>query len=595
MIAAAAIAGAIIAVSMTPVSASTVKPSGSITVAEGPGAAPNYIFPYASCSYFSVSNLNQFQMLMYRPVYWFGLGANSAVQYPLSTANAPVFSNGNKTVTINMKGWKFSDGSSVDAESVMFFLNMYKADPSDYCGYNPGYGIPDQVSSVRGSGNTVTINFSSAVNPNWILYNYLSELTPMPSAWDRTSASAAGGSGGCASGVWGAPSTDAACKAVYHFLDSSAQVSSNWTNSMWQVVDGPWKLSKADVLGNVTFVPNTSYDGPQKAQLAQVSLKAYTTTQAEENDLYAGSIDMGYVDPTALPGPAKSATQAGPNVPALASKYNLVTGTSWAFNYAVFNFSSTDPMAAVLKQLYIRQALFEAVDQSSIIKNVDKGYGSTTCSPLPPNTPASVSGPVPCPYKASITAAKALLTTHGWTVKNGVETCTRPGTASNDCGAGIPEGKTLNFAIVWASGSPSLDATFQAEISDWTSIGINFSHSTDTYNNVVADCSNGGTFEICSWGGGWVYAPDYYPSGETLFTPQGGFNPGGYSDPTMTSLINQTTFGTAPLTAYETYAAQQLPVLFEPQANGTGEVSKALKGVLPPDPLQNFMPEYLHF
>ena len=29
-----------------------------------------------------------------------------------------------------MKGWKFADGQTVNAQSVMFFLNMYKADPT---------------------------------------------------------------------------------------------------------------------------------------------------------------------------------------------------------------------------------------------------------------------------------------------------------------------------------------------------------------------------------------------------------------------------------------------------------------------------------
>jgi ABC-type transport system substrate-binding protein len=59
-----------------------------------------------------------------------------------------------------MKGWKFADGQTVNAESVMFFLNMYKADPTSYCGYNKGYGIPDQVASASGKGNTVTIKFT---------------------------------------------------------------------------------------------------------------------------------------------------------------------------------------------------------------------------------------------------------------------------------------------------------------------------------------------------------------------------------------------------------------------------------------------------
>src|ERR1700691_5937293 len=193
--------------------------SNTITFAEGPGASPNYIFPYMSCTYFSVDNTQGFQYMMFRPVYWFGLGTNTVVQPKISLAKMPVMTNGNKTVTINMKGWKFADGQTIDAESVMFFLNMYKADPTSYCGYNAGYGIPDQVTSATGTGNTVTIKFKTSVNPNWILYNYLAELTPMPNAWDIT---APGKTSTCASGAYGAASTDTACKAVEKYLDGQA-------------------------------------------------------------------------------------------------------------------------------------------------------------------------------------------------------------------------------------------------------------------------------------------------------------------------------------------------------------------------------------
>jgi peptide/nickel transport system substrate-binding protein len=62
---------------------------------------------------------------MYRPLYMFGNnGSSLAVNYSLSLANAPVYSNGGKTVVINMKGWKWSNGETVDAADVMFWLNM---------------------------------------------------------------------------------------------------------------------------------------------------------------------------------------------------------------------------------------------------------------------------------------------------------------------------------------------------------------------------------------------------------------------------------------------------------------------------------------
>jgi peptide/nickel transport system substrate-binding protein len=590
----------------TPSSTTASASSNTITFAEAPGASPNYIFPYLGCQYFSVATLSQFQEMTYRPLYWFGTPGSSAVDYSLSTAAAPVFSNGNRTITINMKGWKFADGQTVNAQSLMFFLNLYKADPTSYCGYNKGYGIPDQVASASGSGNTVTINFTTSVNPNWILYNYLAELTPMPNTWDVT---AAGSPSTCASGVYGAASTNTACKAVEKYLDSQAATQTNFADKLWTSgADGPWKLTAMDDLGNATFVPNATYSGPVKAQkgIDFVKEEAFTTANAEETALRSGSVTLGYVDPTVLTSNAPAPGEVGANWSAVSSKYNLATGYTWAFNYAPFNFSPKDPKHAIVEQLYIRQALQEAVDQTSIINKVDKGYGVPIDSPLPPETPQSVSGlpkalePVTNPYPFNLAKAKALLTTHGWKLENGVDTCVAPGTGSSDCGAGIAQGATLNLSIVWASGTPALDDTFNAEVADWDAIGFKFSHSETTFNDVIADCESGTKFEICSWGGGWSYAPDYYPSGETLFAPGGGFNVGLYANAAETAAIKSTTFGTAPLKQYAELTAQQLPVLFQPQADSTGEILKTVSSLkvngvngLDANPLQNFMPEYL--
>jgi peptide/nickel transport system substrate-binding protein len=587
-------------------SAKVSTASNTITFAEGAGAAPNYIFPYLGCQYFSVATLSQFQELTYRPVYWFGTPGSSAVDYSLSPAKAPVFSNGNKTITIDMKGWKFADGQTVNAQSVMFFLNLYKADPTSYCGYNKGYGIPDQVASASGTGNTVTIKFTGSVNPNWILYNYLAELTPMPNSWDIT---APGKTSTCATGVYGSAATDTACKAVEKYLDGQAATMTDFSDTLWTSgADGPWKLSKMDDLGNATFIPNSTYSGPVKAQkgIDFVKEDAFTTENAEETALRGGSITIGTVDPTELTANAPAPLKTGANWSAISSNYTLATGSTWAFNYAPFNFSSKDPKHAIVSQLYIRQALQEAVDQTAILQKVDKGYGVPIDSPLPPNTPESVSGlakalePVPNPYPFNLSSAKKLLTSHGWKLVGGVDACESPGTGASDCGAGIPKGDTLNLSILWASGTPALDDTFNAEVADWDSIGFKFAHTEATFNDVIADCEAGTKYELCSWGGGWSYAPDYYPSGETLFAPGGGFNVGGYTNATETSDIKATTFGTASLKAFAEYTAKELPVLFQPQADPTIEYSNKLSAIkvngvpgLAQNPLQNFMPEYM--
>jgi len=568
----------------------------TITFAEAPGANPNYIFPYMGSQYFSVDNTNQFQMLMFRPLYWFGLASSVAVQPKLSLADMPVFSNGDRTVTLTLKGWKFADGQTVNAQSVMFFLNMYKADPKSYAGYNPGYGIPDQVKNATGNGNVVTINFTSSVNPNWLLYNYLSEITPFPNSWDLTSATK---TSTCATGVYGASSTNAACLRVEKYLDTQTSNVALFTDAMWQSgVDGPWKLTAMDSLGNLTFQPNKKYSGPQKAQVSTVKELAFTSAVAEQNQLSAGNIDVGFLDPTVLTSSAPAPGKVGANWAPIAGKYTLHTGSPWSFNYAPFNFTTANAKSAAVSQLYIRAALQEAVDQVGIIKNVDKGYGVPTFSPIPPNTPTSISGAVTNPYPFSLKNAKALLTSHGWTIQNGVQTCTNPGTGATQCGKGITKGYTLNFKIVWSSGQQSLDDTFNAEVQDWASIGVKFSTTTATFNQVIADCTSAKQqYEICSWGAGWVYAPDYYPSGETLFTTKGGFNPGAYSNPQMNTLVNATTFGSAKLTAYAQFAAQQLPVLYQPNPTAIVEIKNTLKDSIgfAPNPLQNFMPEYMHF
>jgi peptide/nickel transport system substrate-binding protein len=105
----------------------------------------------------------------------------------------------------------------------------------------------------------------------------------------------------CASGKYGAASTIAACKAVQAYLTKQAANTSTFTGKLWQSgVDGPYKLIKMDNLGNAEFQANPSYSGPQKAQVEFVKQVAFTSTTAEQNQLEAGNITYGYVDPSVL-------------------------------------------------------------------------------------------------------------------------------------------------------------------------------------------------------------------------------------------------------------------------------------------------------
>ena len=588
---------------IAPTASGASSANSTITLAEGPGASPNYIFPYMSCTYFSVDNINAFQEEMFRPLYWFGLGSSASVVPKLSLSSMPAMSNSNKTITINMKGWKFADGQTINAQSVMFFLNMYKADPTGYCGYNQGYGIPDQLASATGKGNTVTLKFKTGVNPNWILYNYLSEITPMPNSWDIT---APGKTSTCATGAFGAKATDVACKAVEKYLGVQSSKTTLFTSAMWQSGDsGPWKLSAIDNLGNVTFVPNAKYSGPQKAQVKMVKEMAFTSATAEQTALRSGSIDLGYVDNTVLTANG-TPTNPGANWPAISSNYNLVVGSPWSVDYAPYNLNPKNPQSVFLKQLYVRQAIQMTVDQKAMIQKIMKGYGYEQINPLPPVTSKEISAGASTtnPYPFNPTKAKSLLTSHGWKMVAGQMVCNKVGTGSSDCGAGITKGLKLQITFLYGSGSPALTLQVNTEVAAWKSIGISTIVTTQPFNSVVSDCvSKSSAWSVCYWGAGWIYAPDYYPSGESLFVPGASFNIGAYSNDQLTAAVKASTFGTASLAKYADLAAQQLPVLYQPNttndfvAGGIGEVIKTLKSKVgfTPNSLENFMPEYYSF
>ena len=62
------------------------------------------------------------------------------------------------------------------------------------------------------------------------------------------------------------------------------------------------------------------------------------------------------------------------------------------------------------------------------------------------------------PYPYSPSAARQLLTSHGWTVPgSGAATCAKPGTGAGECGKGISKGARLSFNLQYASGTKSID------------------------------------------------------------------------------------------------------------------------------------------
>ena len=287
---------------------------GTATYALPPSSAPNYIFPFASSTYFSTVNFQEFQYMIYRPLYWFGNGASPTLNSSLSLADPPVY-NG-KQVTITLKGWKWSNGETVNADDLQFWIHMMQAvAPQDWGDYVPGL-FPDNISNVKVTGPlTLTMTMNKAYNPTWFTDNELSQLTPMPVAWDKTAA----GPSNCVNVV-------ADCAKVYAYLDSQSKSLSTWVGSpLWSVVDGPWKLASFNADGNSTFVPNPDYSGPVKPTLAKFEELPFTTESAEYNVLQAGGQARARRSTSATyPRPTRP-----PSRPTSPSGRTRSTGTRW--------------------------------------------------------------------------------------------------------------------------------------------------------------------------------------------------------------------------------------------------------------------------
>ena len=571
---------------------------GTVTWAELPSSPANWIFPFMSLAYFSVPNSQDFQYLMYRPLYWFG-GENTqpTVDYGLSTANAPVYSNGGKTITISMKGWKWSNGETVGANDVVFWLHMMYAEYANWAGAGPtSFSIPYSLTSIKVASPTkLVLTLNKPYSSLWYTYNQLSQITPMPMAWDVSKAGAKAGSGGCTTDTkadkW------AKCKAVYNYLISQAKATSTYTTSpIWSVVDGPFKLQSFDTSGNDSFVPNTKYSGSPKPRIAVFKEVPFTSDSTEYTALKTGSIDIGYIPSQDLPLKAPSAVLPPTNP--LGSGYTLAPNYDWGFAYYQINWKNPT-MGPVFKQLYARQALELVANQSGMAKSAFKGYAypNTGIAPAKPNNNPWL-GPVQKehgglgPYPFSISRAKSLLESHGWKEVGGVMTCQHPAA----CGSGVKLGQKFSFTLDYSTGETAFTNMTSVYKSDASLAGIQVNIVGQTFNTIIGEA----TPSNASWQGAmyglWIFSPDYLPTGEVLFATGAGSNSGSYSNPTMDHLINETTTNGS-ISVFHTFAdfsAEQLPFIYMPLSYGIQGVNSKLHGVFF-NPLQTELPEYYYF
>jgi peptide/nickel transport system substrate-binding protein len=546
---------------------------GTVSIAEQPGAGPNWIFPITPAANASVFTINQFQAYMWRPLWWAPVGATPEIDYTQSIAQKPVFSNDNKTVTIKLNSnWKWSDGQPVTSKDVLFYIDEVEAavklNPANFSNYTPGL-YPDFFSSVTApDAHTVVLNIKKTYNQDFLFLDELALTVPLPwHAWAKTSAS------GPIVSNFGNLKTD---EAIYNFLASQAKSLGTYTtNPLWQVVDGPFKLKQCGqacfdpATGGNKMVPNPNYSGPAKAHIAELDNVAFTSISAEFNQLLTGQLTVGFVDFSDLPQVSKLKAQG----------YTVWGYPDYSFSYMAYNFKdTTGNFDKIIGQLYVRQALAMLQNEKQIVQSrgafdgaAGEAYGPVPAIPAGPFAPKNALNN-PFPYNPQ--KAATILKDHGWNVQpGGTTTCQKAGSGPNECGAGIPAGTPLSWNVIYGN-SPPVIATQVEQVASVAKqyCGINMSLKSDTFNYIIGNLSdasnpdNVNKWAMQDFGG---FTDSLYPTTNELFNTTGSYNIGGYSDPTADKDINASVNSLDNNAVYDelSYITAQQPGMFQPNAD----------------------------
>jgi peptide/nickel transport system substrate-binding protein len=547
-----------------PAAATGPEHAGTVTWAEGPGFAPTWIMPIYTSAADAVNNINQFENLMWRPLYWFSNGVEPTLTASMSLAGTPVWSNGDKTVTMTLKSnYKWSNGLPVTSKDVQFWFDEVKAgvaeNAANFGPYSPGVGIPDEVASVTTpSASTFVVNLKESVNPAWFWDDELSLITPMPSAeWARASAS----------GPLLNFTVPANAKAIFNYLTAESGKESTYaTNPLWQTVDGPYRLTAFNsTTGAFTMVPNNSYGGPHATHMSTLQVVTFTSDTAEFDAVRAGSIDVGYV-PLIDIRQMKAVELGG---------YNAFGYPGFSFSYVAYNFlDTTGDFNKIIAQLYVRQALAHLQDEAGYIKAFFGGAGGQAYGPVPtvPTSPYTPADAKTAPYPYSIPAAMSLLKDHGWTLHpDGTDVCAKAGTGPADCGAGIPAGTKLAFNLIYSTTPGIIGEQCTALASAARQAGITINLQSSNFNYIITyydDPVPGAKPYTDKWAtedfGG--FTDTTYPTTLGIFNGPGSENEGDYNNPTANALINASVSSGNPtaVKAEASYLTENQPGLFQP-------------------------------
>lgn len=475
--------------------------------------------------------------LMFQPLIWIG-GSNLQIDWSRSIASSITTPDQGTTYDVKMRPWVWSDGEPVTSADVAYSWHLIQAFGATYSGYGAG-GMPDIIKQVKiVSPEEFQVVLKRQVNPQWFIMNGLTQLSPLPKH------------------VWAKYTPNE----VY---ERQSQV------DFFHVVDGPLMPQALNIGQDMVLVPNPKWPFAKlhfdKLIFKFVETDGQTVQQFEDGELDMINVPFGLWDAVQhLPG-----------------TYVIKLPMPLDYNDIVLNFRN--PKVAFFRDVRVRQAMADAMNQKEMIQLIDHGVGEEHWGPVPTVPPTFLTPDM-----------KAGHYPVGYDPAHAVQLLQEAGYRRGPDGIMQKDGKKLEFTFLDTAGSvlgEQITIMTQAYLRQ---IGINMKVREMEFNQVLALLNDPHAHWDATELGGGVAA---YPTGEDAFKTGSFENSGGYSDPTMDRLIDESTDqpGLGGLYAYETYASAQQPVIFAEREGVALLVHDKIKGAEHfADQLYNYYPEKLY-
>jgi peptide/nickel transport system substrate-binding protein len=519
-----------------PARAADPKDCGTIVLPTGVGVTSSADITSFSPLFGTSLYNEQAASFLFMGLIW--LDADRQIDWSRSLASSITTPDQGLTYLVTLRPWHWSDGVPVTTADVTYTFQLIKEMGTTYPGYGSG-GMPYIIKSLDVIDAThFRVVLTHRVNSLWYTYNGLAQLSPLPRhAWSR------------------------------YTMDQIYQAQS--TPSFYNVVDGPLKIQRLDVGLDAIFVPNPAYEGP-KMHFDRLIFRFLESDGAALQAVESGDLDLAD-----LPNALWSTANHLPGI----YDVNLAPSSGW--NEIQLNFRN--PQTAFLKDVRVRQAIQDAINQPAMVKLVFHGAGVPIYGPLPPLpanflSPALRAGQYPVGFDPA--KARALLAQAGYT----------PGPD----GIMQKDGKPLAFTTLMSTGDADITQMTEIIQSNLRQVGIDMKVRQIEFNQLLA--------LLFGPPDGWQTAlvgetVGAYPSGESSYATGAGENSGGYSDAKMDALIDDSMNqpGLDSLYTYEDYAMAQQPVITFAEADVTILARDRIHGVQKfVDSEANYYPEQLY-